>query len=107
MYARLRALREGAADVLPLAEHFIRVYGESYNATADLDREAKQALVSTRGPVTSGSWSAWIAEFPRRLVVRHKVPPVSVPTFRARDTLHARVVRYPLHHRYAVRGELA
>jgi sigma-54 dependent transcriptional regulator len=47
----LPALRERTADILPLAEHFVRVYGEKLQRPLPmLDRDAKQALLAYSWP---------------------------------------------------------
>jgi sigma-54 dependent transcriptional regulator len=47
----LPALRERSADILPLAEHFIRVYGEKLQRPLPtLDAEAKRALLAYSWP---------------------------------------------------------
>ena len=51
MTLELPALRERTADILPLAEHFIRVYGEKLQRPLPtLDAEAKRALVAYSWP---------------------------------------------------------
>jgi sigma-54-specific transcriptional regulator len=51
----LPALRERTADILPLAEHFVRVYGEKLQRPLPtLDRDAKRFL-AIHGPATYAS----------------------------------------------------